>query len=405
MSDGQLQNEKEAQNYSQSYLKNSSPLTESSDINEEFYRIKAIEEGGLPIEIVGVVPKVSYKPTFAFNSSRGRIKTASEDKEDTITKHFLNLDVERPVFYYSTSFIIDFEIFYSTAFGQTYMASFNQSRSSLSPRYRYTNTKEILESIIEEVDSSKRLNTINDISSLKTISATLRPDETLTDGKIELNGVRSSFSSCIKVDANRTGSQSADAITRFAVEDNYEKFGESCEDTPSDWIWSYISDVREDGNTIVLTVETPIGKAVFPYNFNHDTETPFWTLVDEAGGQLTSLRGMDVCIRTRGGYETVYKDFDIRDTGFSSHEYPEYDSKNTNQPIDTPNKDGKPLVIDDPTDVNPVGVDAKSAWTLGVPPENRFETNGISGEEYEKSPIENSSRNKNILDKVTQLLR
>jgi hypothetical protein len=41
MSDEQIQTEKKAQKSSQSYLDDSSPLTESSDINEEFYRIKA----------------------------------------------------------------------------------------------------------------------------------------------------------------------------------------------------------------------------------------------------------------------------------------------------------------------------------------------------------------------------
>lgn len=403
MSDEQIQTEKKAQKCSQSYLDDSSPLTESSDINEEFYRIKAIEEGGLPIEIVGVVPEVSYKPTLAFNSPRGRIKTSSKRNEvDEVTEEFLNLDTERPVFYYSTSFFIDFDIYYSTAFGQAYKASFNQSRSRLNSKYGYTNTKGILNGIIQEVDSSKRLNTISDISSLNTISATLHPDETLTDGKIELNGSKSSFSNCEKVDTNRTGSNNSDAITRFVVKDNYETFGNSCNDTPSDWIWSYISDVREDGETIVLTVETPIGKAVFPYNFNHDTETPFWTLVDEAGSQLTSLRGMDVCIRTRGGYEEVYKNFDIREAGFNHHEYPEYDKKNTNQPINTPNKDGKPLVIDDPTDVNPVGVDAKSAWTLGVPPNNRLETDEIS---EKVSSDKDSPRNNGILYRITNLIK
>lgn len=403
MSDEQLQIEKEAQKYSQLFLKDSSSLTESSEINEEFYRIKAIEEGGLPIELVGVVPEVSYRSEFAFNSSRGRIKTASKkDEANEVTRDFLNLDIERPVFYYSTSFVVDFEIYYNTAFGQTYKASFNQSRSRLSDRY-YTNTEEILESIIEEVDSSNRLNTIDDISSLNTISATLHPDETLTEGKIELNGSRSSFSDCEKVNTNKTGSQNSDAITRFVIGNNNETFGDSHHDTPSDWIWSYISDVREDGETVVLSVQTPIGKAVFPYNFNHDTETPFWTLVDEAGGQLTSLRGMDVCIRTRGGYQKVYKDFDIRNAGYNNHEHPEYDRKNTNQPVNTPNKDGKPLVIDDPTDVNPVGVDAKSAWTLGVPPSNRFEQREISKEEYEESSSKDLCNNKNILDKIANI--
>jgi hypothetical protein len=52
------------------------------------------------------VPEVSYKPTLAFNSQRGRVKTSAKRNEvDEVTEEFLNLDTERPVFYYSTSFL------------------------------------------------------------------------------------------------------------------------------------------------------------------------------------------------------------------------------------------------------------------------------------------------------------
>lgn len=403
MKDRRIQDKKEVQKCSRSYLNDSSPLTESSRINEEFYRIKAIEQGGLPIEILDVVPEVSYRPTFALKPPDGFVKISSSSKEENneVTREFLNLDTRHPVIYYCTSFFVDFDIYYNTAFGQTYKACFNQSRSN--PSYRNKNAERILKSIMQEVDSSNQLDTISDIGSSNTIDAILRPDESLKDGKIELDGRKSSFSKCKKADYSRATSNNSDAVTYFALGDNYETFGSSRGIMPSDWIWSYISDVRENGDIIVLTVDTPIGKAVFPYNLNHDTEAPFWTLVDEAGGQLTSLRGMDVCIRTRSGYQEVYKKYTIGKNGFKCNEYPEYNEKTTNQPINTPNKDGNPSVIDcDVTDVNPVGVDEKSAWTLGIPPHNRFERDRTS---KEVKPDKEPPSSNNILNKITNIIR
>lgn len=161
----------------------------------------------------------------------------------------------------------------------------------------------------------------------------------------------------------------------------------SDEDFDVDWIWSHISDVRTDNDdSVILTVETPVGKAVFPYDLTHDTDAMFWELVEEAGGSLTDLRGMDVCIRERWWLSKEFRRKDIRNAGYSIHEYPSYDKECSQQPIQKPNDENKPTMIDDPTDVRPVGIDTQYVWTLVVPPHGRLysqDTNGESGGDSE----------------------
>jgi len=72
MSDEMLHRESEVQQeYAESFLEDTVPVTRGSEISEQFHQIKAIDEGGLPIEVVSINPSVSYYPCFAHLTDRG----------------------------------------------------------------------------------------------------------------------------------------------------------------------------------------------------------------------------------------------------------------------------------------------------------------------------------------------
>ena len=372
MAEEQLQNNTKVREYARDFINETAPIVDSSEINEDFYRIKAIEEGGLPVEIVGVVPNISYAPQFATNDDRNYVRSARGKEHESVSEEIFEGYNDTVVFYFGTKVMFDFDIYYKTAFDQVYKGTFAQRRS-LTWRKKskfHDSTEEVLRQIVTEVNCSPDIESVDDLSSLTTIDARLHPNENLTDGQIEIGDAKSSFKSCQKVE--RTGrSSNADALIRFVLQDGEQRYSASSE---FGWVWSYISDVRGDSESgqVVITVETPIGKAVIPYNLNHYTESPFWKLVEESGGSLTSLRGKDICIRLRGRFSKIFKNKDIRNCGFNSHEYPEFSQRMSSQPITVPSRNDRPLLIDDPTEVSPVGVDTEYIWTIGVPPNNRF---------------------------------
>lgn len=371
--------------YDKSFVNDTVPVAQGSEISERFHQIKAIEEGGLPIEIVSIVPSVSYQPHFAYSANLGRVNTGTDEDIENINDEYFEKYDDSTVFYFGVKTLVDFKIYYNTAFDQMYRCHLEHKRQN---RWCEEGLS-LLSGLLGEVDASGAdVSTVDDIGRLSSVEATFMPDEDLTSGKIEVCGEKAGINNCEKVDFIPS-TRNADSYVRFVVGDDNQRF-DSNADFDIDWIWSYISDVRtkEDDDTVVLTVETPIGKAVFPYELTHNTDTKLWRLVEEAGGSLTDLRGMDICIRKRWRLAEVFSKKDIRKSGYPSHCYPDYGKDCSEQPIQTPNDKDNPTVIDDPTDVRPVGVDARHIWTLGVPPYDRFhsrDANEISGTDSDKS--------------------
>jgi len=245
-----------------------------------------------------------------------------------------------------------------------YLKDKRQIRHSKSSSHGFGAGISLLSGLLTEVDSSTDLSTVDEVGQLSSIEASFIPNEDLTSGRIEVGDEKSEIHNCEKVDFVPSTSN-ADSFVRFVVGNNYGSFS-SDEEFDVDWIWSHVSDVRTDNDdSVILTVETPVGKAVFPYDLTHDTDAMFWELVEESGGSLTDLRGMDVFIRERWWLSKEFRRKDLRHAGYISHEYPGYDKESSQQPIQKPNDEHKPTMIDDPTDVRPRSFIAPLTSPLG----------------------------------------
>lgn len=110
-----------------------------------------------------------------------------------------------PVFYFGTGVLIDIHVYYKTAFGQTYKRVFKHPRRFTDLDFWY-NKKERFQNfanhIVVEASSSDKINSVSDISQTYTLDGTVHPDETLTDGKLEIGGKSFSFSSCKETDTH-----------------------------------------------------------------------------------------------------------------------------------------------------------------------------------------------------------
>lgn len=405
----QLQSGTQGLDYGVEYINKTDTVTRSSEINEEFHMIRAIEEDGLPVEITGVTVDTSYQADVAFNSDRGRIRTAHSEEFDSITEDYFSKFDDATVFYFSTEILADISLYYTTPFDQVYRTTFTQERrrSKFTPSRYDISIRKFLKCLLDTVACSDRADTVSDICDLNPVKATIYPDEDLTEGVIKIDDQEVTLNQCEKVDFSRNGSEKVENHIRLITKSEYNKRSEANRRYLSDWLHGYISDVRGDAsdNTVVLTVETPLGTAVFPYSLQHDTESTFWHLVNESGGDLADLRGMEVCVRRRGSYNLVYSKYDIRDTGFSHHEYPEFNSKTMNQPIPTPNDRGHQLVIDGPSNVDPVGVSSDYAWVLGIPCSNEETDHTEHNSEDKKKTDKKENPDKNgLIGKINSLL-
>lgn len=162
--------------------------------------------------------------------------------------------------------------------------------------------------------------------------------------------------------------------------------------TPGRWIWTHISDVRETEDKIFLIVPTPLGESVFPYSLSHNTDSRFWRLVQAAGGSLVDLRGMDLCIRMRSGYHDLYVRKDLRYCSRKDHpHYEKFNLRRSKQPINSFNMDDNALLIDGPSDPEPVGVDREYIWNLGIVPYDRFSEKDQPVKEEDRTKNEDDS--------------
>jgi hypothetical protein len=400
----QLESEQETLQNTSRFIQQTSTVTKESDINEDFYKIRAIQDDGLTVEIVGVTSNLSYQPNLAINTERGRVNTFSGEETDNIDSEYFTQYDNMTVFHFSTEILIDVTIYYKTVYDQIYKITFKQTREHYRENRYRSSVLPLLNQLLKRISLSDRVDSVSDVSSLNSIDASIHPDETLTDGEIKIGDEKAPLRECEEVEVSKSGCDNVDKHIRFITGKNYEKHIRNDDELLNDWIWGYISDVRgnSDDDTVVLTVQTPLGTTVFPCTLLCDTDTPFWRLVDEMGRNLTSLRGEDVCIRRRGRYNKVYDMRDIRNARFSGHDYPRFDRVTTKQPVPSPNRLDNPLLIDEPNDVEPVVVSSDYAWVLGIPPTDRFSDEDLRENRFGGTETEQNQENHSQGDKGTK---
>lgn len=361
MTDDELQTDRAVQDYSQKYLDGTETLDKSSPTAENFYRIKAIENGGLPIEIININADRKYCPIFVYNNGLEENLIMGEEYDEMTEDMFADLS-NADILYYTVNNIIDYNIYYETVFGKTYKGVIKQNRMNVlyDDYIRYGQSqRKFLDSLKYAADSSRNITSVDQISSVHSVSAQLKPDENLRDGEIVLDDVSITFDTCEEIETIQDKTD-VDSFIRSLFNEKRQYYDAT--DFDGGWVWSSISDVRENKseNQVILTVETPFGMAIFPYELTHDTDSSFWKLVEYSDGLLTSLRGKDVCIRPRSEFPYIFQSNNLQNAPHS--EAPSFDINMPNQPLEF-----DPTVIEDPTEVVSVGVDTEYVWTLGFP--------------------------------------
>ena len=340
-----LQIEGELSSHSKEVLRGSEVVSPSAEITEEFYRIRAIQEGGLPVEIVGLVPSVTYqRKMVSINRGLMELSRFWEESEEVGSDMF---DVDSStVNFFGVGVNVTFKIFFQTPYCQVYRGSVPDT---------------VATAVLEGVDSSRGMEKIGDICRRRSVEAMYHPDDTMESGELTVGGEGAEVQ-CDTIDFVQSASEKEDRIARF--------FANCSRDVTVSSMWnqSYVSDVRHRDGTVFFVVETALGQAVFPYVLSHDEDSVFWEFVENhGGGSLSALRGKNVCIRLRG---PAVEEFNKKSMWKTNERSAQYDLRGVEQAVATPNRYDETALIDGPSDVIPVGVDADYVWTLGYPEES-----------------------------------
>lgn len=363
----------------------------NSDARENVHYIKAVNQGGLPVDIVsfsvreefvavttakviggraGTVPRVIY------NSPASAIEHVKFEPEPKIENKFQS-EIQ-DICMFAIDCVPKFELTYQSPSGNLYRHDIRQKRISQDDVKRPYESTDFLMRLYREVSMSGEHDTIRDISERNPISANLHPDNDLSDGSLSI-GDESLEVSAKQVRTGTTNTETMDYLEFFSLSpavrleqrnSKVQRYGNYKNREYGNWYWGHVSDIREDsaGETVFVTVKTPLNSTVVPFTVNHQmSENTLWSLIDEAG-DLQDIRGMDVCVRRRAPLvHELYKLYssDRFEGGFN---YKEVEQPNINV------SNRSPLLTYENCSVEPVGIGADYVWDIGIPSESKFES-------------------------------
>lgn len=411
----EIESTSEVTENAQEYLGDSSPVSSAGWARDEAYFVQAVRQGGLPVDIVSVSVNNRYQPlpvvdapnykagmvtsqeplesitadlfsqiTFSFENEEFQITDASEEKWRV--EHF-GFDYTPQVF-----------ITYKTQSGNLFRATVEKEIYGASDvNNRYPGQLFFVE-LIDAVELSDMHSSIADISQQNPLSATLEPETDLSDGLLTIDDAELSID-CESVDFVEKSDACRSKLTFIAqTTPAFSKYqrDDSDEGQLREWYWGYVSDVREkpDGETVLLTVSTPLQSAVVPFNMSHDEDkNNLWKLIDHAGGDLQDVRGIDVCVRLRGRDSPIakakYNHSNVRRASVD---------RNNIQPVKSIEKEGVQFIEAPPTDITPIAVDTDYLWNIGLPSKNRFERehNNLRGASETRDKDENTKKSEQM---------
>lgn len=377
----QLGTDDNLSSHAQGYIEQTEPVSQDTWARERAFFVQAVEEDGLPVNIVSVSSTTKYRAVVMSNTEhRLPAINVTDEKFDVhnhenpigglfLTHEKTDDDTNLFVDYYAYQPSPSIDIVYKIPSGKLYRHTLTDYRkpSKISWEYRWT---DVLEQLQNRVLLSESHDTIDDISEQNPLSAELNPKSDLSDGKLVIG------SESIKLDAESVKTvprnTSTEQLITFLLQDTcdlshlsnrYEGKG------IDNWMWAHVSDVREnkEDEEVYLTVKTPYKSAVFPFKLGYKTDqNNLWEIIEYAGGDLQNIRGKNFCVRLRGpagieAYNSV-KQNRVRTTMIRDH----------TQPIETVGDDTISLFSYDDCTVEPIGIDTDYVWTLGIPNSDKF---------------------------------
>lgn len=391
-------------------LENTEPISKDSKATKKFYEIRAIESGGLDVEIVGVNSRLEYKeratiherskfPISIYMVEDSKITNLENADFSFIQESYNDEDYDCEFHHQCVLFEPVIDVYFRTPFNEIYVENINISKTGTIVDTQ--ETENFLNEINKEIRRKENLDSINDLRPMRTIDAKLRPDSDLTDGKLEINDIQISINAKqvdnVKLSNDNTNVFNYIRNKNVAFEDQYNMYNSSLRD----WYWGHISDLRyeNDDNNILLVVKTPIHKTVFKFNLNHDTDTGVWKFVNHNGGSIEDLRGMDVCVRERAGCLKMFKKDDLRTSSSKNN----IGSVVSNQPIESLNRWNRTQIVDSKSPVEPVGVDVNRVWDVGIPPHDKFTEEHINSKNQNEKECTDDNHNKNNSSLIDRL--
>lgn len=368
------------------YIEDANSVGVGSEARDYAYFIRATEDGGLPVDIVGLSLEEFYIPYVDSNAMEPMISEVSEFSVESMVSDYGD----------SSAFAVHYSpvlsVYYRIPSGSVLHFNVGSHEEFSSPSRQ---GKEFLRKIMTEVQQSPHHSSINDISEGNAIDATIHPDECLTDGRIKINDVEVEVNSTYSevVPSDSISSRKLDFITSYSSTVSEMVYtGYFLNSANLRWFWGYVSDMyeSEDGEEVYIEVSTPLGSAIFPFKLSYDVDdNPIWSIIEEAGGDLQDVRGMDVCVRLRS--ETVFyrteiisSDYSFMPTEFVELEQPFSSDATTNWLFNSVSNE-----------VEEVATDSDFIWDLGIPVEDRFSsmnhTTETDREEIDSTSTQESS--------------
>lgn len=364
-------------------------ISSDSQVTKKFYEIKAIESGGLDVEIVGINLKLEYQERAVVKdnniprSLRQVQNTKINNLENADFSYFYDdYDQKNHQFHHQcVLFEPVVDVYFRTHYDDIYVEEITISKTGTSISNQ--DKRDFLNEIKKEIYRKQNLETINDVRPTESINAKLKPDSDLKDGKLEINKTELNINAT-KV-KNVTFSNDDTSIFNYICDKNVafkDKYDSYYDHFLRHWYWGHISDLRYDDeeNNILIVVKTPIHKTVFKFNLNHNTDSGVWKFINQNGGCIEDLRGMDVCVRERAGCLKIFEKKDLR---ISSSE-DDIGKVESNQPIETLNKWNRTEIVDSKSPVEPIGVDINRVWDIGIPPHDKFTEEHINTEKNDQ---------------------
>lgn len=335
-------------------LEGSRSVGTDSKAREDLYVAKAIEDRGLEVDIVGITESPKYQAVLSDNGSSTTQRYDSFDEAINTrsegSRHF------------GINYSPTFHVYYKTPLEEIYKIGIpiklqGYGKAELSPENRT-----FIESIWKSAIASEHHDSLSDISKNNPIRAQINPGDGFDNGKLIHGDTTVGFSDGKEVEVPRTDGD-IDSQVNYCLIDSLERIESDLKSDSTDWYKTYVSDVHEseDGGTVYLEVPRPYrGSSLFPLHVSYDSSDPLWDVLDQAGGDIMDIRGMDVYIRNRGAVGSAYYEFS------SNYGYEYVSIENIEC------QSGRHIVhiSDDESPVETITSDVDFMWELGI--ENNY---------------------------------
>lgn len=354
MSKSEISGVSETANGVDEFIQSTEQVSRDSQMNEEFYKIRAVNEDGyMNVEITTINVTVEYTLQAKITNPRVRTQstfetvTLSDEPKENIED--IELDTSLPENTHNLGYacvvpIPKITIYFKTPYQKLYK---QVCRRNLNPQIDKLST--FFKNLRTELSESG-IATVDDISPLNTLSTVVKVEENIEDGNLVVSEGE------LNLDATQV-EQTISEKSNTAVIDTYK---ESTEENKG-WTKGYISDIRgdvEDG-IIGLVVQTPLHKTVFPFGLNYDEDGQIWKLINRNGGTLQDLRGLDILVRERySRLQDFPSDFEL-----SEQNMPE-DITNITKIFAGYKKANSSIESED---VISLGTDVNYVWEMGIP--------------------------------------